>query len=72
MYGITEIQKQNSAARGEAHANREASFAPLRDGTVLLRFRNRARVVGSEFLELVRGKNPNQVRATIEAEFATA
>ena len=72
MYGINEIQKQNSFARGEDLAARSASFAPLRDGTVLLRFSNRARVVGGEFLDLVRGKTNQQIKAAIEAEFATA
>ena len=75
MYHITETKKQNCRKAAEELANREASYAPLRDGSILLRFRNRARTLIDKadvttFLDAVSNATPNEVRIAVERCFA--
>ena len=75
MYHITETKKQNCRKAAEELANRTASYAPLRDGTILLRFRNRARVLVEKteiaaFLQRVKNASPNETVIAVEACFA--
>lgn len=77
MYHVTETRKQNATkAENRKHAS-EASYAPLRDGRVLLRYNGTSAVLETKasvsFLDHLRNlKTSLQVKTLIGESFPTA
>jgi len=74
MYGVTEIRKINANKRADVAANEVASFAPLRNGEVLIRHgRSTETLTGGDattFLSKVKGKADRQIAKVIDRVFA--